>query len=135
VRTATSTQYELVNPAKQSNFIVGELDSGGQLSFVVENLPKTVPQTGCPGRWMFEQMMAHFGAGVVAIQGNWIGPASDNLRTVNALTAGGMTVDEAAKQTWTGARARDYGFTQVEVAGRPVGMPGHYTTVHILFKK
>jgi hypothetical protein len=136
IRKATPTEYELVNPRKQSNFIIGELVSGGQLSFIVENLPKTTPQTGCPGKWMFQQMMAYFGASVTAIQGNWVGPASDNLIAINRMTAGGgMAVEEAAKQTWTGLRAKDFGYSQVEVVGTPSGTPGNYTTVHVLFKK
>ena len=83
IKKATATQFELVNPSKQSNFIIGELVSGGQLSFIIENLPKTTPQTGCPGQWMFQQMMTHFGASVTAIQGNWIGALSDNLIAIN----------------------------------------------------
>ena len=103
VRKATTTEFEMVNPSKQSNFISGELVSGGQLSFIIENLPKTTPQTGCPGQWMFQKMLTHFGARVTAIQGNWVGAASDNLSTINRLTAGGAkTIEEAAKQTWTG---------------------------------
>jgi hypothetical protein len=49
VNKATATEFELVSPSKQSNFIIGELVNGGQLSFIIENLPKTIPQTGCPG--------------------------------------------------------------------------------------
>jgi hypothetical protein len=125
----------LVNPNKQSNFIVGELVSGGHLSFIIENLPKTIPRTGCRGQWMFRQMMTHFGTSVTAIEGNWVGAKSDNLISVNRLTAGGaMTVDEAAKQTWTGMRARDYGYVMVTLVGTPGGAPGHYTHVHVLFK-
>jgi hypothetical protein len=136
VRKATATEFELVNPSKQSNFVIGELVSGGQLSFIIENLPKTTPRTGCPGQWMFQQMMMHFGASVTAIQGNWVGAPSDNLIAVNGLTAGGaMTIEEAAKQTWTGMRARDYGYTQVQVVGTPAGTPGHYTSVRVLFTK
>ncbi len=136
VKKATPVDFELVNPSKQSNFIIGELVSGGQLSFIVENLPKTTPPTGCPGRWMFQQMMVHFGASVSAIQGNWVGASSDNLICVNRLTAGGaMTMEQAAKQTWTGMRASDYGYTQVRVAGTPAGAPGRYTSVHVLFTK
>jgi hypothetical protein len=136
IRKATATEFELVNPSRQSNFIIGELVSGGQLSFIIENLPKTTPRTGCPGQWMFQQMMLHFGASVTAIQGNWVGPSSDNLIAINRLTAGGaMTIEEAAKQTWTGMRARDQGYTQVQVAGTPAGTPGHYTRVHVLFTK
>jgi hypothetical protein len=126
----------LVNPAKQSNFILGELVAAGDLSFIGENLPKTIPPTGCPGKWMFEQMLVHFGSSVTAIQGNWVGPASDNLIALNRLTAGGaLTVEDAAAQTWTGRRAGAYGYTHVELVGNPVGTPGHYTGVHVLFKK
>jgi hypothetical protein len=126
----------LVNPKKQSNFIIGELVSGGHLSFIVENLPKTNPRTGCSGQWMFRQRMAHVGTSVTAIEGNWVGANSDNLIGLNKLTTGGaMTVEEAAKQTWTGMRARDHGFTRVALVGTPVGAPGQYTRVHVLFEK
>lgn len=136
LRKATATAYELVNPVKDSNFIIGELVSGGQLSFIVENLPKTSPHTGCPGKWMFQQMMTHFGTSVAAIQGNWVGAASDNLIAINRLTVGAaMTVEEAAKQTWTGMRAGEYGYTQVQVVGTPAGAAGHYAGLHVLFTK
>jgi hypothetical protein len=85
---------------------------------------------------MFQQMMMHFGASVTAIQGNRVGASSDNLIAINRLTAGGaMTIEEAAKQTWTGMRARDYGYTQVQVVGTPAGTPGHFTSVGVLFTK
>jgi hypothetical protein len=136
VRRATPVEYELVNPRKQSNFILGELVGGGELSFLIENLPKTTPRTGCSGQWMFQQMMAHFGTSVIAIQGNWLGASSDNLITLNRLTAGGaMTIEEAAKQTWTGMRAQSYGYIQVEIIGTPSGTPGNYTRARVLFKK
>ncbi len=85
---------------------------------------------------MFRQMMVHFGASVIAIEGNWLGAGSDNLIAINKLTAGGgMTVEEAAKQTWTGMRAKDYGYMQVEVVGPLAATPGCYINVHVLFKK
>jgi hypothetical protein len=69
IETATATEFLLKNKKKTLNFIWGELVSGGQLSFIVENLPKD--GTGCPGRWMFDVMVQHFGTNVTAIQGNW----------------------------------------------------------------
>jgi hypothetical protein len=85
---------------------------------------------------MVHQMMTHFGANGTAIQGNWVGASSDNLIAINRLTAGSaMTIEEAAKQTWTGMRGKDYGYTQVRVVGTPAGTPGNYTTVHVLFAK
>ena len=132
VRKATATEFELVNPSKQSNFILGELVSGGQVSFIVENLPKD--GTGCPGKWMFNQMMTHFGSSVTAVQGYWIGPLSDNLKEVNSLTAAGISLEAAAQGTWTGKRAADWGYTQVQVLSI-MGTPGNYRKAHVLFKK
>jgi len=134
VQIATATEYRLVSSAKQSNFIWGELVGGGKLSFIVENLPKTTPYSGCAGRWMFGQMMAHFGGNVIAIQGNWVGPNSDNLREVNRFTAAGLSLESAAKATWTGQRASGYGFTDYEEVSK-LGMPGNYSDVHVLFKQ
>ena len=126
----------MVNPLKLSNFIIGELLNGGQLSFVIENLPKTNPRTGCPGKWLFQQMMLHFGTSVTAIQGNWIGTQSDNLSRVNGLTSGGsMTVEDAAKLTWTGMRASHFGFIRVRVIGVPSSSAGHYKRVNVLFER
>jgi hypothetical protein len=113
VKRATATEFELVSPSKPSNFIMGELGRGGQLAFMVENLPKD--GTGCPGRWMFDQMMRHFGLSVAEVQGFWIGPLSDNLKEVNSLTAAGIPLEAAAARTWTGKRAADWGYTQPQV--------------------
>jgi hypothetical protein len=132
VQKATTTEYLLVNPAKPSNFIIGELVSGGQLSFIVENLPKD--GTGCPGTWLFKQLMEHFGSSVTAIQGNWVGPTSDNLQKVNQFTATGMTLEAAAEETGTGKRAKEWGYPQVEEVNHQ-GTPGNYARVHVLFKK
>ncbi len=121
-----------MNPSKQSNFILGELVNGRQVSFIVENLPKD--GAGCPGKWMFGRMMAHFGSSVTGVQGFWAGPLSDNLKAVNALTGAGALLEVAAKGTWTGKRAAQWGYTQVQVLSA-AGMAGSYTTVHVLFQK
>jgi hypothetical protein len=129
---ATDVLFLLKNKKKPRNFIWGELVTGGELSFLIENLPKD--GTGCPGKWMFEQMMQHFGVRVAAIQGNWT--YGDNLATVNQLTAGGvLTLEEAAKQGPTGRYATAWGFTKVEVLPQTLGSPGHYSQVYVLFKK
>jgi hypothetical protein len=134
VRRATVTDFYLQNANKPNNFIIGELEPGGQLSFIVENLPKD--GAGCPGKWLFDTMMVHFGATVTAIQGNWVSATtSDNLIKINQLTAGGsQTLKEAAKDTWTGKRAGEWGYLQVEVV-EAVGTPGNYSKVRVLFKK
>ena len=90
ITVATATDFELTNtsPAKtgpgNSNFILGSVGNG-VLTFVVENLPKTNPPTGCPGVWMFNVMMDHFGASVTAIKGTWIGSKPEDSDNLDAL--------------------------------------------------
>ena len=101
------------------------------MSFIVENLPKD--GTGCRGNWLFFQMMQHFGPAVVAIQGNWT--YGDNLATVNRLTAGGMTLEQAAKEGFTGKRAAEWGYGRVSVSSWQQDTSGKYIRVHVLFEK
>jgi hypothetical protein len=83
---------------------------------------------------MFNQMMKQFGSSVTAVRGFWIGPLSDNLRDLNSLTSTGIPLEAAAKATWTGNRAADWGYTQVQVLNT-IGPAGSYRNVHVLFKK
>ncbi len=130
IRTSTAAEFELRNKIKAGNFIIGELVSGGELSFIIENLPKD--GTGCPGKWMFDTMMQHFGSAVNGIQGNWT--YGVNLATVNDLTAKGASLEEAAKQTYTAMRARDWAFSNVRVV-QSMGSPGSYSRVNVIFTK
>ena len=58
---------------------------------------------------MFLKMMAHFGSGLKAVQGNWT--YGSNLATINSLTAlPAMTIEQAATQTFTGMNAALFGF-------------------------
>lgn len=134
VRISTANEFYVQNINKVNNFIIGELEQGSQLSFIVENLPKD--GIGCPGKWLFDKMMEHYGAAVTAIQGNWVSATtSDNLIKINQITvAGSQSVDAAAKDTWTGKRAGEWGFVQVEVLEQ-IGTPGQYSKVRVLFKK
>ena len=129
---ATISEFLLTNQTKPQNYVYGELVHGGQLSFLIENLPKD--GKGCPGRWMFAVMMQHFGIGVTAIQGNWT--YGSNLATVNQLTASGaITLQDAAKQGPTGKYAPAWGFNQVQLMASTIGIPGNYTRVHVLFSR
>jgi hypothetical protein len=143
---ASQTVFHLVNPKKEQNYIYGEVDVSGVLDFLVYNLP--ADHTGCPGRWMFQQMLAHFQripTTITAIAGNWSGQ-STNLVKVNTLTAGNaMTLEDAAKLTNTGQYATlDAGYTNVTILypdpSQPGsigtrGTPGNYTSVHVRFTK
>jgi hypothetical protein len=130
VEIATPGEFRLVNRTKPSNFIWGELTSG-VLAFIVENRPKD--GTGCPGKWTFDQMMRHFGDNVTAIRGCWT--YGDNLATVNTLTTGAaIAVEDAARWTWTGKRAAEWGYTQIQLVGA-TGQPGAFVNVQVLFRK
>ena len=134
VTTATATAFILNNTLKTNNFIYGELVNGGEISYIIENLP--ADKTGCPGYWLFDKMMVHFGSSVNAVQGNWT--YGSNLAKVNSLTAGGaMTVEEAAPQTFTGSNAALFGFTKVVIDPNkpPEGTPGNYTDMYLKFTK
>jgi hypothetical protein len=109
----------------------------GELTFVVENIPKSTPVTGCPGWWLFTLMMDHFqraGTTINAVVGFWT--YGDNLALVNQLTGGNnpLTLEEAAKRTRTGVYAASRQFTQVTVEVS-IGTPGNFTRVRVLFKK
>jgi hypothetical protein len=129
--TATATEYELRNKKKALNFILGELVAGGQLSFIVANQPKD--GLGCRGTWLFNETMRHFGGAVTAIQGNWT--YGDNLAAVNRLTAGGLSLDEAAKQTFTGKRAAEWGFAKVQILPQTQGSLGNHVKVYVVFQR
>ena len=60
VRAATKDFYDLRNNKKIRNFITAEITVKGYFKFYVENLPKTQPQTGCPGHWLFQVAWDHF---------------------------------------------------------------------------
>jgi hypothetical protein len=65
-----------------------------------------------------------FGLSVRGIEANWIGLNSDNLRELNQRTATGLTLELAARSTWTGSRANEYGFNQCEEVSKH-GTPGN----------
>jgi hypothetical protein len=130
IAKSTASEFELRNKKKARNFIVGELVSGGELSFIIENLPHD--GKGCPGKWMFDAMMRHFGSSVQAIQGNWT--YGVNLAEVNVLTGKGSNFADAALQTYTAKRAQDWGFSKVNVL-QAIGSAGSYTSVNVVFTR
>lgn len=133
LRLATAVYFDLRNAKKLRNFVAAEITASGYFKFYVENLPKTVPHSGCPGRWLFQVAWEHFvaaGVSILGVRGEWV--FGDNLAEVNALTARGLPLEEAAKQTWTGLRASDKGFTTVTILDTD-GSPGNYASVDVVF--
>jgi hypothetical protein len=115
--------------------IIGTLDEQGILTFVV------IAGEGSPirGTEMFDLMMRAFGEQVGGIRGVWRkgfeGQSSVNLDKVNELTAEGMPLDEAMKQTWTVTRAQRWGFRRVTLLAEPEGSPGAYTKMDVLIEE
>lgn len=134
LRAATQNYFDLRNKKKPRNFVAAEITAKGYFKFYVENLPKTVPPTGCPGRWLFQVAWDHFaseGVTALGIRGEWT--FGDNLDAVNQLTANSaMRLEDAARLTWTGRRATDKGFTTVAILDQD-GSPGNYISVDVVF--
>jgi hypothetical protein len=134
VRVARKDYYDLRNSKKIRNFITAEITGKSYFKFYVENLPKTQPQTGCPGQWLFQVAWDHFvseGVNILGVRGEW--SFGDNLDEVNRLTANNaMKLDDAARLTWTGQRAKKKGFTRITILDTD-GSPGNYVSVDVVF--
>lgn len=133
VQFATAHVYYLRNKKKSRNFIMADITIVGYFHFYVENLPKD--WTGCPGWWLFQAAWDYFSqvqtVAIQGVRGDWM--AGDNLDTVNRLTAGNaMTLEEAAKQTWTYRQAVSKGFARYQFLDAQGG-PGRYTSVDVVF--
>ncbi|HKI37175.1 MAG TPA: hypothetical protein VKA46_35300 [Gemmataceae bacterium] len=133
IQAATSTVFLLRNRRKPGNFIMASVGvQTGNFSYHVQNLPKD--GTGCPGRWLVQLAWEHFlrqGCAIAGIRGEWI--FGDNLDQVNALTQrGGMSVEDAARQTWSAARAAERGMRTLAVLAAD-GTPGQYRSIDVLF--
>jgi hypothetical protein len=144
VKIASATEFYLVSPKKSNNAIYG-IVTNGVLDFAVYNEPITHPQTGCPGRWMFEQLWAHFQAmstPITEIGGNWSSTSTHLLKANQETTGGAKTLEDAAKLTNTGLHADAVGYKKVRVLypdpANPSGVgtkgtPGNYTSVNVRF--
>lgn len=65
------------------------------------------------GAEQFQLILQHFTGRFHAIRGNWV--YGDNLRSFNVGVAAGMSLEQAALQTWTGRQATAAGFGRVEI--------------------
>jgi hypothetical protein len=133
VQAATSIVFYLRNRKKQRNFIMADITGSGYFHFYVENLPKD--KTGCPGWWLLQMAWDFFVQDqkvvIKGVRGDWT--SGDNLDTVNNLTAGNkMTLEEAARRTWTYQQVKGKGFTKYQYLDAQ-GNPGHYTSVDVVF--
>ena len=133
-RSTSLGLYKATDRTNPNYFIKGTL-AGGVLEFTV--VAKISGQTGSvAGKDFFAAMMAHFSpAAVRTIKGIWVAglDLDTNIDQFNALTKQGMSDIDAAKGTWTGQQANDYGFTNVKIDWKdpPGDYPGQYTEVTV----
>ncbi|SBT89725.1 intein C-terminal splicing region/RHS repeat-associated core domain-containing protein [Streptomyces sp. DI166] len=110
--------------------VIADLDAKGNLTLMMDNFP----DRGSPlrGKQMFADVMEHFGDRVQSIQGYW--RYGDNLGAFNKAVAEGMSMRAAARDTWTGKRAAEFGFTRVKILQADEGVDG-FTVVSALFRR
>lgn len=115
--------------------IIGTIQENGVVRFVVT----AGEGSSVRGTELFNRMMAEFGEEVRAIEGVWrkgsLDLPSTNIDKVNELTALGVPIEEAIRNTWTVTRAFKLGFTRVRVLGNLEGQPGAYTKIDVLIEK
>ncbi|MER5635621.1 Hint domain-containing protein [Kitasatospora sp. NPDC002227] len=126
---ATAEGITIAHPASGS-MTIGLLDARtGTLTLGMDRLEGST----ISGKQMFQMVMDHFGDKVEIIQGNW--SYGDNLAAFNKLIAEGMPEKTAARATWTGQRAADYGYTSVRISRAEPAAEGGYARVSADFRK
>ena len=133
IKLTTNASFYLQNKKKVKNLIQADLTGKGYFHFYVENLPKD--RTGCPGWWLFNVAWDYFTidnqATILGVRGDWT--FGDNLDTVNRLTTNHqMTLEDAAKKTWTYEQARKRGYSVFQLIDVD-GPPGNYKEVQVVF--
>jgi hypothetical protein len=110
----------------------------GVLRFEVVAQLSTGERGAISGKEFFAAMMAHFGAIVRIIEGNWSRAAglTTNLDQLNQATAAGLSLKDASALTWTGLRASEHGYDKVRVCrAEPPAAWGNYDSVRIEFSR
>jgi hypothetical protein len=137
VITATASVFR-VRDANDPRFYLFSTLGVGVLRFEVVAKLATGERGSVSGKVFFAAMMAHFGARVKIIEGNWTlaSGLTTNLDIVNRATAAGLSKEAAAALTWTGLRASDFGYDQVTViSSDPDDAPGQYVKMQVRFNR
>jgi hypothetical protein len=106
--------------------VIAEVDGNGVLNLAIEAAPGS-PRGGA----MFNDALSQVGP-VNGIRGTWNPSMPSNLDAFNANIRAGMSVEQAARATFTGTMAGRSGFTSVTVE-QLTGSPGAYTNVKVVF--
>ncbi|NUQ79764.1 MAG: RHS repeat-associated core domain-containing protein, partial [Polyangiaceae bacterium] len=124
--------FAFFNSSDPRNAIIASLENG-ILTTAIE-APKDA-KNRISGSELFEMAVNHFGRNAIkGVRGSWT--YGDNLKTINRLTGEGekLSLEYAARQTFTGKMAERLGFTHVEIVGTPKGHPGSYKKVEVIFR-
>ncbi|MHB0953991.1 MAG: SpvB/TcaC N-terminal domain-containing protein [Allorhizobium sp.] len=126
-------RYFLVDSTNSRLYAEASVSGRGELSISLRTeLESGVRSTVLKGGEQFDKILQFFKGQFSAIKGNW--QFGSNLAKVNELTATGMSLEQAAAQTWTASKAADAGYKTIKVLGSE-GAPGAYTAVQVLFLK
>ena len=106
--------------------VIVEVDDAGVLNLAIETGPSS-PRGG----QMFDEALSAVGS-PNGIRGTWNTSMPSNLDAFNASLRAGMSVEDAARATFTGTMAGRSGFTAVTVE-QLTGSPGTYTNVKVVF--
>jgi len=136
---AREQHYALSDSRYNNLFVEGRLEGETLSLYIYTKTPSGERSPLIRGKEAFAKVMEHFGPEVKRIKGNWTTSTSekygsDNLKTLNELTSKGISIEDAAKETWTGKQAATFGFTQVKKTFSE-GSPGQYSLVEVLFTK
>jgi hypothetical protein len=137
ILAATANRFRAEDRSDSRFYVEGRLTNGVLSCEIVARL-QTGERGTVSGKQLLAALIAHFGVGnLSAIKGVWIGgiDLDTNIDQFNQLTGpGGLPEVEAAKRTWTGQRANEYGFANASIQ-MLVGSPGAYTDVVVLFTR
>jgi len=135
VVTATASTFR-AEDCSDPRFYLFAAVASGVLRFEVVAQLTTGERGSISGKEFFAAMMAHFGARVRIVEGNWSRASglTANIDQLNSATAAGLRVEDAAPLTWTGLRASEYGYDKVTVIqALPQGAQGNYDSVRVHF--
>lgn len=151
--TKYHVEYIITSPQRERLKASAAVEKEGshrtlELFFVLKGVLTGARIPGFEGEDQYRKVMEHFAGQFNRIQGHWGQPYSDNLDQANKLTASGLSLEEAAKLTWSGRQAAKYGYTEVTVDYLDLadwtpgkgqkgtrGEPGDYDQVLVYFSK
>jgi hypothetical protein len=133
--SATASVFRAEDRTDKRFYLLATLGSGLLRFEVVARLPDGAHRA-VKGKDFFRAMMDHFGAKVRIIEGEWdaSGGLTANIQQLNAATARGLSLDEAAALTWTGRMAAQFGFKNLTVIDAvPAAAQDTYRHVRVNF--